>query len=129
MDYILDPRDQRAKILEINPRVTAGIKIGFVAGIDYADLHKKLAFEEEVPEIRSYKLDVYCRNFFLEVLWFLYADRKMRRATRPPFFKPYGRYVVDQLFSWNDPLAAFGFFLNMLKKYLNISNFKAKFHK
>ena len=29
----------------------------------------------------------------------------------------------------NDPLAGFGFFLNMVKKYLNVSNFKAKFLK
>ncbi len=129
VDYILDPRDQRAKILEINPRVTAGIKIGFVAGIDYADLTRRLAFEEEVPAVTDYRLGVYCRNLFLETLWFLYADRKMRKNTSPPFFKPYGRYVVDQLFSWNDPFAALGFFLNMLRKYLNISNFKAKFHK
>jgi D-aspartate ligase len=129
VDFILDPRDQKAKILEINPRVTAGIKIGFIAGIDYADLTRRLAFGEEVPEIKNYRHGVYCRNFFLEVLWFLYADRKMRRNTSPRFFKPYGRYVVDQLFSWNDPFAALGFFLNMLRKYLNITNFKAKFHK
>lgn len=129
VDYILDPRDQKAKILEINPRVTAGIKIGFVAGIDYADLTLKLAFGDDIPAIENYRLGVYCRNFFLEVLWFLYADKKMRKDTQPPFFKPYGRYVVDQLFSWSDPLAAMGFFLNMIRKYLNIKNFKAKFHK
>ena len=129
VDYILDPRDQKAKILEINPRVTAGIKIGFVAGINYADLHVKLALGKEIPRIETYKLGIYCRNFFLDTLWFLLSDRNMKKNTYPPFFKLYGRNVVDQLFSWNDPLAGVGFFLNMVRKYLNFSNFKAKFLK
>ena len=129
VDYILDPRDGKVKILEINPRVTAGIKIGFAAGIDYADLHVKLALGKEIPVITDYKLGVYCRNFFLEALWFIFSNRKMKKSTSPSFFRPYGRNVVDQIFSWNDPLAGVGFFLHMLKKYLNLSNFKTKFHR
>ena len=128
VDYILDPRDGRAKILEINPRVTAGIKIGFSAGIDYADLHLKLALDQEVPEITNYKLGVYCRNFFLEMLWYLLSDRKMKKETTPPFFSIFRRDMVDQIFSIDDPLAGLGFFLNMIRKYLNIKNFRSKFH-
>jgi D-aspartate ligase len=129
VDYILDPRDNVVKILEINPRVFASIKIGFVAGIDYADLHIKLALGQEIPVISNYKLGVYCRNFFLDMLWFIFSDRKMKKNTKPSFFKFFGQDVVDQLFSFDDPLAALGFFLNMVKKYLNLANFKAKFLK
>lgn len=129
VDYILDPRDNTAKILEINPRVTAGIKIGFVAGIDYADLHLKLAFGEAIPRINTYKLGVYCRNFFLELLWYLLSDREMKRKTTPPFFVFFRRNMVDQVFSIDDPLAGFGFFLSMIRRYTNIRNFKAKFHR
>lgn len=129
VDYILDPRDNRAKILEINPRVTAGIKIGFAAGIDYADLHLKLAFGEEIPLIQNYKLGVYCRNFFLEILWYMLSDREMKRQTTPPFFTFFRRNMVDQLFSLDDPLTGFGFLLNMIRKYSNTRRFKAKFHR
>jgi len=129
VDYILDPRDNTAKILEINPRVTAGIKIGFAAGIDYADLHLKLAFGEPIPKISSYKLGVYCRNFFLEMLWFLLSDREMKKRTTPRFFTIFRRNMVDQVFSIDDPLAGFGFFLSMVKRYTNIRNFRAKFHR
>jgi D-aspartate ligase len=129
VDYILDPRDNNAKILEINPRVTAGIKIGFAAGIDYADLHVSLALGNEVPEISDYKLGIYCRNFFLEILWFVFSNRKMKRTTTPRFFRLYGGKVVDQIFSWHDPMAGIGFFLHMVKKYLNVNNLKAKFHR
>ncbi|MBE0652827.1 MAG: ATP-grasp domain-containing protein [Bacteroidales bacterium] len=129
VDYILDPRDNVVKILEINPRVTAGIKIGFAAGIDYADLHLKLALGEMIPEINTYKLGIYCRNFFLDVLWFLYSDSRMKKNTQPSFFKFFGRDVFDQVISIDDPLAGLGFFLNMIRKYSSISHLKSKFHK
>jgi D-aspartate ligase len=129
VDYILDPRDGSAKILEINPRVTAGIKIGFAAGIDYADLHLKLALNQEVPRIEEYKLGVYCRNFFLETLWYLLSDRRMKKDTTPPFFTFFRRDMVDQIFSFHDPFTGLGFFLNMVRKYLNVKNFKSKFRK
>lgn len=129
VDYILDPRDNKAKILEINPRVTAGIKIGFAAGIDYADLHLKLALGEEIPLIESYRLGVYCRNFFLEILWFLLSDRKMKSETTPPFFTFFRRHMVDQVFSIHDPLTGLGFFLSMVRRYMNIKRLRAKFHR
>jgi predicted ATP-grasp superfamily ATP-dependent carboligase len=129
IDFILDPGDNRVKILEINPRVTAGIKIAFAAGIDFADLHLKLARGERIPEFSGYKTGVYCRNFFLEVLWYIYSDRKMKKNTSPPFFKFFGHDIVDQLFSRDDPFTALGFFLHMLKKYMNLSRLKSKIHK
>ncbi len=129
IDYVLDPRDNKIKILEINPRVTAGIKIGFAAGIDFADLHIKLALGEEVPSIENYKTGVYCRNLFLETLWFLYSDVKMKRNTSPSFLKFFGKNIVYQLFSIDDPLPPIGFFFGMIKKYSNPKRFKSKFRR
>ena len=127
VDFILDPRDGIVKILEINPRVTAGIKIGFVAGVNFADLHLKLSLRQDIPEINDYKLGIYARNFFLEILWFLFSSRKMKKNTNPPFFKLYGGKIIDQVFSYDDPLAGLGFFLNMMRKYTKLSNFNNKF--
>jgi D-aspartate ligase len=127
VDFMLDPRDNTPKILEINPRVTAGIKIGFAAGIDFADLHLKLAFDQDIPEIANYKIGVYSRNVFLEILWFIFSNKEMKRKTQPPFFKFFGENMVDQTLSLDDPLAGLGFFLHMIKKYINFSNFTSKF--
>lgn len=129
VDFILDPRDNIVKILEINPRVTAGIKIGFAAGIDFADLHLKLALGQDIPKIDNYQSGVYCRNFFLEILWFIFSDLEMKKKTSPPFFKFCGNNVIDQVISFDDPLTGLGFFLSMIKKYTNLSNFKSKFRK
>ena len=121
VDLILDPRDNVVKVLEINPRVTAGIKIGFAAGIDYADLHLKLALGESIPAIENYKLGIYCRNIFMDILWYLFSSRSMKQTTKPSFFKFFGKNVIDQTISLDDPLAGLGFFMNMTRKYLNFN--------
>jgi len=117
VDLILDPRDNVPKIIEINPRVTAGIKIGFAAGIDYADLHVRLATGQPIPQIDSYKLGVCLRNLCMDSLWYLFSDRKARRSTWPPFFKFFGENVVYQTFAADDPMPLAGFVLGMIKKY------------
>jgi len=117
VDFILDPRDNVPKILEINPRVTAGIKIAFMAGIDFADLSMRLALGEPVPEIASYRLGVELRNLCLDILWYIFADKHMRRNTWPPYFRFFGRDVHYQTFSADDPLPLAGFILTRLAKF------------
>ena len=126
VDLILDPRDGVPKVLEINPRVTAGIKIGFAAGIDYADLHVRHAMGEAVPEVGSYKLGVYSRNLIMDVLWFLFSDREGRKATPLPFFRFFGRDVCYQTIAWDDPTPFLGFFLGMVRKYSSPKVWRAK---
>lgn len=126
VDYILDPRSGVVKVLEINPRVTAGIKIGFAAGIDFSSLHLNLALGNPIPAIPSYTTGIYCRNIFLEILWWLFSDRKMKQMTSPPFFPLWGKSLTDQVFSWDDPLTGVGFFLNMAGKYFHFSRLREK---
>ena len=129
VDFILDPRDNVPKVLEINPRVTAGIKIGFKAGIDYADLHMKFALGQPLATIDSYKLGVYSRNLIMDILWFIFADRKTRKSNPVNFFKFFGKDVCYQTFGWDDPLPFLGFFLGMARKYASPSVWRAKLGK
>ena len=117
VDLILDPRDNVPKILEINPRVTAGIKIGFEAGIDYADLQLRLALGKNIPVINSYKLGIVLRNLCLDILWYKYSSRIARTRTKPPFFQFFGKNVKYQTFRIDDPLPLVGFILSNLVKY------------
>ena len=126
VDLMLDPRDNVPKILEINPRVTAGIKIGFAAGIDYADLHVRLAMGRPIPAIDGYRLGVYSRNLCMDTLWYLFSDRQTRRSARPAFFRFLGPDVVYQTFSADDPGPLAGFVLGMVRKYASPSAWKAK---
>lgn len=129
VDLILDPRDNVPKILEINPRVTAGIKIGFVAGIDYADLHVRLAKGMDIPCVNSYKMGVYSRNLTMDILWYLFATKKMRKNTWPSFFNFFGQNVCYQNLAADDPMPLAGFVLGMMKKYINPKVWKAKLGK
>jgi D-aspartate ligase len=126
VDLILDPRDNIPKVLEINPRVTAGIKIGFAAGVDYADLHIRLATGRPIPAIPSYKLGVYSRNICMDLLWYLYSTPAARRSTELPFFRIVGHDICDQVLALDDPLPFAGFILGMLKKYAAPSAWKTK---
>jgi len=117
VDLLLDPRDNTPKILEINPRVTAGIKIGFEAGINYADLHLKLALGEEIPFIKEYKLGVILRNLCLDMLWYKYSSGDARKNTNPPFWQFFGKNVKYQTLRIDDPLPFIGFILSNLIKY------------
>lgn len=126
VDLILDPRDNVPKILEINPRVTAGIKIGFAAGIDYADLHVRFATGQEIPQIDSYRLGVYSRNLFMDMLWYLFANQEMRKSTWPPFFRFCGKDICYQTFGGDDPLPLAGFVLGMFRKYASPAVWKQK---
>lgn len=126
VDLILDPRDNVPKILEINPRVTAGIKIGFVAGIDYADLHIRLAMGRPIPRVKDYRLGVYSRNLCMDALWYIFSGREARKATWPPFFRFFGSDICYQTFGLDDPLPLAGFVLGKMREYATPGVWKKK---
>lgn len=117
VDLILDPRDNTPKILEINPRVTAGIKIGFEAGIDYADLQLRLALGKEIPIIKNYKLGIVLRNLCLDILWYIYSNGRARKKTQPSFWKFFGRNIKYQTMRIDDPFPILGFVIGNVIKY------------
>lgn len=126
VDLILDPRDNTPKIIEINPRVTAGIKIGFEAGIDYADLQLRLALGQEIPEIRNYKLGVVLRNICLDMLWYKYSSKKQKKSTKPPFWQFFGKNIKYQTFRIDDPFPIAGFILSNIIKYSKPGSWDSK---
>lgn len=126
IDLLLDPRDDTLKILEINPRVPVSIKIGFMAGIDYADLQLKLAFGQEIPLIKDYKQGVILRNLCMDILWYINSSRSERKATKPPFWKFIGKHIYYQTFGVDDPFPLVGFVLSNLKKFRKPGSWDSK---
>ena len=129
VDLILDPRDGIPKVLEINPRVTAGIKIGFDAGIDYADLQVKLSLGMEIPEIKDYKLNKVLRNLCLDILWYRYSSRQQKKTTIPKWWKCIGNEIHYQTLRWDDPFPCLGFVLSNLRKFIQPGVWKSKLSK
>lgn len=65
----------------------------------------------------EYPEGLYLRNLCQEILWYLFSERKARKAADPPFFRFFGRNVLYQTISGDDPCTFFGFVLRMLHKY------------
>jgi predicted ATP-grasp superfamily ATP-dependent carboligase len=124
-DFITDPRDGIAKIMEINPRVPACFRITRAAGIDFSHLIAKLALGEEIPQISGYKLNVYLRYFPLDVLWFLQSPDRF--VAEPSFFKFFGSNQHDQIISLRDPGPIFGFCLENMLAVFNLDSRKTRY--
>lgn len=100
IDLIQDPRDGKAKILEINPRPSGCVKICYEAGIDLTRQMIEAAYGEEVTEFLAYQKGVRLRCFHTDVLWFLHSKDRLR--TSPSWFS--FKNTKDQIFSFHDPL-------------------------
>jgi hypothetical protein len=59
IDFIADPRDGLVKIMEVNPRLSAPVKICFAAGVDIADMLVKFSLGEEIPAVPGYQENIY----------------------------------------------------------------------
>ena len=113
IDLIQDPRDNLAKIMEINPRVSGSVKITFLAGTNQALQMLELLYDQEVTKYSDYKLDQRLRCSQTDFLWFIKSPKRFK--VKPSYFNR--RHTSDQIFSWDDPLPWFSFSLQKLTTY------------
>lgn len=113
IDLIQDPRDNTAKIMEINPRVSGSVKICFDSGVDQARQMLELAFNKEVTEFQRYELGNRLRCSQTDLLWFLKSPNRFK--SNPSWFSIYK--TRDQIFTLSDPLPWFAFSLHGVLDY------------
>ncbi|EIF51170.1 ATP-grasp domain-containing protein [Sulfurovum sp. AR] len=124
-DYIQDPRDNKYKIMEINPRVPACIRSCFESGTDFAEMIVQQALGKNVTSYQSTP-GMILRFMSLDILWFLFSSNKERFATKPSWFKFWGNNICYEDGAWDDPLPMFAGFILGIKKYLNPKFRKSK---
>lgn len=100
IDLIQDPRDNTAKIIEINPRITGSVKICFKAGVNFSRQIIEDHLGLTVSPIFDYKKDMYLRYFQKDILWLLKSRNRFK--TSPNWFS--FKNNTDQIFDINDPL-------------------------
>lgn len=113
IDLIQDPRDGKAKIMEINPRVSGSVKIVLNSGVNIAEQIVQLALGMKVSDYRHYKKDVCLRCIHTDLLWFIKSPNRFK--TKPSWFS--WRRTSDQVWMMTDPLPFFAFSLQALVKY------------
>ncbi|MGH4140385.1 ATP-grasp domain-containing protein [Clostridium sp.] len=112
VDLIQDPRDGKAKVMEINPRITASVKVCFASGVDFARQIIEFETGKEVTKYNDYKLDVRLRYMHTDVLWFFQSTNRFK--SKPSWFN--FKNTTDQIFSIKDPWPFFTYSLQAIKK-------------
>lgn len=112
VEFKIDPRDNTAKLMEINPRFWGSLQLSILSGVDFPYLLYKLATERDIKPVLDYKEGVKCRWLLPgDILWFLSSPNKIKNL--PEFIK-FGNMDYDIL-SWEDPGPTLGFMIATLR--------------
>jgi D-aspartate ligase len=113
LDIIEHKNKQKLMVIEINPRISANVKLCFASGVDVAKLIYENEFEQRVTDQTTYSLGKSMRCTLTEILWFLKA--KDRFKSKPSWFSLGNS--CDVVFSWKDPLPGITFCLQSALNY------------
>lgn len=104
VEFRVDSRDGRPKLMEINPRFWGSLQLAILAGIDFPYLLYKLAVDGDVEPVNDYKIGVRCR-------WLIPGDI-MHLLTNPDRFRLnpgfFARTQGDDILSFDDPMPIVG---------------------
>ena len=100
-DFIVDPRDGVAKLMECNPRFPESLVVNVFSGADFPWLVYQLARTGNAEPSPRYVEERYARFLVGDLMWFLHSPERWK--AQPSFFKFFGKdlkYYVEQA---NDP--------------------------
>lgn len=126
VDLIFDPRDQIPKVIEINPRIGATVKLSFLAGIDMSNLVCKFADGSEIEDQKNYIEGIVMRNLMLDILWYFFSSIDAKKKVHPPFAKFFGEKIYYQSLRFDDPFPIVGFIGGNIIKYADFNKIKKK---
>ncbi len=64
IEFIVDPRDKKVKLLDFNPRFYGSVCLPIAAGVDFPYLLYKLALDGDIKPDLNYRSGVRCRNLY-----------------------------------------------------------------
>ncbi len=103
VEFKVDPRDGRPKLLEINPRFWGSLALAIHSGIDFPHLLYRLARGERFPPVTRYRLGVQCRWLLPgDLLHFIHHPQRHRLL--PDFLRLRRPGLYYDILSLRDPL-------------------------
>ncbi len=118
-DFVVDPRDGVAKLMEINPRFPESLHMGTSVGIDFPMMMYRLASGEAVAPVDDYPKNRFLRFLPGDMLWFLRVDNKRRFGTWPSWFRFFDNHTAYQLCNARDVGPMIGYALESLSTMLD----------
>jgi|WetSurMetagenome_2_1015567.scaffolds.fasta_scaffold00030_66 predicted ATP-grasp superfamily ATP-dependent carboligase len=104
VEFKIDSRDGRPKLLEINPRFWGSLALAVESGVDFPFLLYKLAMEGDVEQVCEYKTGIRLRWLIPgDILHYIHNPQRFRME--PGFFD---FRVKDDIMSMHDPLPTLG---------------------
>lgn len=113
VDLIQDPRDKVAKVMEINPRITASVKVCFAAGVDFARQIVEYEMGIPVTDYPDYEADRRLRYMHTDLLWFIESPNRFK--AKPSWFS--FKRTTDQIWNPRDPLPWLGYTFQGFAKF------------
>lgn len=112
--FIMDPRDNTPKVMEINGRIPASIKICEWAGTEPVRNMLDLAYGKNLERLnKSVPEHLALRYFHTDLLWLI--KNPDRWKAKPNWFD--FRKSKDYIFSWADPLPFFSYAIEHVLTY------------
>ncbi|OHB36386.1 MAG: hypothetical protein A2099_06805 [Planctomycetes bacterium GWF2_39_10] len=104
VEFKIDPRDRKPKLLEVNPRFWGSLQLAVESGIDFPFLLFKLAMEGDIGPVMDYNVGVRCRWLIPgDLLHFIKNPERLR--LKPSFFD---FKIKDDILSLSDPMPVIG---------------------
>jgi predicted ATP-grasp superfamily ATP-dependent carboligase len=100
-DFIVDPRDGVAKLIECNPRFPESLSVNIFAGVDVPWLMYCLINRGTVLSQQEWEEGRYSRFLAGDIMWFLSSPDRFR--AQPSFFRFLGRELTYYIERVSDP--------------------------
>lgn len=125
VEFKLDERDNKPKLMEINPRFWGSMPLAIASGVDFPYLLYKLAIDGDIEPVTSYRTGVRTRFIFSD-LFACYQNFKKRQdkghviwETLQPFFD---KNVNEGLLTIDDPMPAIRHLLDRFSRIKKHNN-------
>ena len=114
ISFIMDPRDNTPKLMEINGRIPAGIKMCDYAGVQPVKTMLDMFYGESIKSIGFSIPEGLCMRYsHTDFMWFLKSPNRFK--TSPSWFD--FRKNRDYVFSWRDPVPFFSYTIEHILTY------------
>jgi predicted ATP-grasp superfamily ATP-dependent carboligase len=118
VEFKIDSRDGKAKLLEVNPRFWGSLALAINAGVNFPYLLALVALGLDFPPVLDYRLGHFCRWLLPgDILHFLKNPKRWH--LKPSFFKFRKDNLTYDVIDLNDPLPILGSVLALLPYYLS----------
>lgn len=111
VEFKVDPRDGKPKLIEINPRFWGSLALPIAAGVDFPYLLYNLAVKKKVKPVKKYKLGVKSRWLAGDFLYLFSTKHKLKFL--PKFLNFFEKNTYYDEFMYRDFMPLFGRFLSL----------------